>query len=151
MACLPVKSVMDININKYIDNYDNVRKRSPSPNSINSRSALVSSKASTISYYERIEIQNDFPDEEFREPIDNSQLSYYDKSQESRCVNMVTDPVFPQGPQHVSNKVPALNSSCPTCINNDDVINIQLPYDPNHSTEPELWDSNFHCYGTLEH
>jgi len=26
----------------------------------------------------------------------------------------------------------------------DNIINIQLPYDPNSPTEPELWSSNFH-------
>ena len=28
--------------------------------------------------------------------------------------------------------------------NDDNVINIQLPYNPNSPTEPELWSSNFH-------
>jgi len=72
MACLPVESVIDINVNKYVNNYDDVREKSPSPNSINSRSASVFSKAFTISYYKRIEIQNDFLNEEFRESINSS-------------------------------------------------------------------------------
>jgi len=36
---------------------------------------------------------------------------------------------------------------------NNDVINIQLPYDLNSPTEPDLWSSNFHpisLYGSIE-
>jgi len=36
------------------------------------------------------------------------------------------------------NHVTALND------NDDNVINIQLPYNPNAPTEPELWSGNFH-------
>jgi len=80
MAYLPVESVIDINFNKYVNNYDDVKGKSPSLNSINSRSASVLSKASTISYYKRMEIQNDFPDEEFRKSINSFQLLYDNKS-----------------------------------------------------------------------
>jgi len=44
---------------------------------------------------------------------------------------MVIDPVLPQGPQYVSNKTLVLNISSPSYVDDDDVINIQLPYDPN--------------------
>jgi len=36
----------------------------------------------------------------------------------------------------------------------DNDINIQLPYDPNASTEPDLWSGNFHpisLHGSIEH
>ena len=138
MACLLVESMIDINVNKYVNNYDDVRGRFLSPNSINSRSASVLSKASTISYYKRIKIQNDFPDEEFREHINSSQLLHDDKSQESHHINIAIDPVFPQGLQCISNKILALNFLCSTHIDNDGVINIQLPYDSNQPMEPEL-------------
>ena len=39
-------------------------------------------------------------------------------------------------------------------IHEDDVINIQLPYDPQAPTEPELWSGSFHpvsLHGSLEH
>ena len=101
-----------------------------------------------------MEIQNDFPDEEFREPINSSQLLYNNKSQESHCVNMAIDLVFPQVLQCISNEVPALNFLCPTHIDNDGVINIQLLYDSNQLMELELWDGNFHSvslYGLLEY
>ena len=37
--------------------------------------------------------------------------------------------------------------------NDDNIINIQLPYDPNSPTEPELWSGNFHLislHGSIE-
>ena len=39
-------------------------------------------------------------------------------------------------------------------IHEDDVINIQLPYDPQAPTEPELWSGSFHpisLHGSIEH
>ena len=39
-------------------------------------------------------------------------------------------------------------------IEDDTVINIQLPYDPNVPMEPELWDGNFHSislYRSIKH
>jgi len=40
------------------------------------------------------------------------------------------------------------------CVDDDNVINIQLPYDPNSSTEPDLWSGNFQSislYGLVKH
>ena len=46
--------------------------------------------------------------------------------------------------QYISNEVPALNTSnSPYVDNKDNVINIQLPYDSNWLTEPELRSSYF--------
>jgi len=137
-----------------IDNFDNVRERSPSSSRVTSRSNSVISKISSIPYHKRMEIQNDFSEEELREPINSSQLSYDDQCQESHCVSMVIDPVLPQGSQCVSNEAPALNTSSPPYVDDNDVINIQLLYDPNQPTEPELWDGNFHSislHRSLEH
>ena len=48
------------------------------------------------------------------------------------------DPIPLQEPQHVPNKVPVLNISNLPHIDDDDVINIQLPYDPDLHTELNL-------------
>ena len=98
MDCLPASSAMDIDFNKNVNNFDNVRGRSPSPSRVTSRSTSVISKTSSIPYHERMEIQNDFLEEEFREPIDSSQLSYDNQCQESYCVNIAIDLVLLQGP-----------------------------------------------------
>ena len=98
MDHLPAGSVIDINFNKNVDNFDNVRRRSPSPSRVTSRSTSIISKTSSIPYHKRMEIQNDFLEEELREPIDSSQLSYDDQHQESHRVNIVIDLALPQGP-----------------------------------------------------
>ena len=59
--------------------------------------------------------------------------------------------------QHISIKGLALNtssSSSSSCVDDDNVINIQLLYNFNRPIEPKLWDSNFHSvllYKSLEH
>jgi len=38
-------------------------------------------------------------------------------------------------------------------IDNNNIINIQLPYDPNTLTKPDFWSSNFHLislHGSIE-
>lgn len=91
MAPLPL--VVMMNINK-INNFDNVRGRSSSSSKVSSKSTFVSSHASSIPYYERMIINNNLSDEEFKEPIDSSQLSYKDDSQESYHISIATDLVL---------------------------------------------------------
>jgi len=47
------------------------------------------------------------------------------------------------------------NEATPSHVpHEDDVINIQLPYDPQASIEPELWSGSFHpisLHGFIEH
>ena len=76
MDHLPASLVIDIDFNKKVNNFDNVRKRSSSPSRVTSRSISVISKTSSIFYYKRIEIQNKFLKEELREPINSFQLLY---------------------------------------------------------------------------
>ena len=59
-------------------------------------------------------------------------------------------------PQHVLDEQPPFNLTCSQAmhIEDDMVINIQLPYDSNAPMEPELWDGNFHLislYRFIEH
>ena len=54
-------------------------------------------------------------------------------------------------------KSPALNNSSSSSfphVNEDNIINIQLLYNPNRPTESKLWDSNFYpmlLYRSLEY
>ena len=46
------------------------------------------------------------------------------------------------------------NNNTSLCFTQEDIINIQLPYDSNQPMNPNLWDSNFHLaslHGSLEH
>jgi len=58
--------------------------------------------------------------------------------------------------ERAGHAIPNEPKPCATAPSNDDdnVINIQLPYDPNAPTEPELWSGNFHpisLHGSIEH
>ena len=86
---------MDININKKVNNFDSVRERSPSSSNVSFINTLVKLKASSISYHERMVIQNNLPDEEFSELINCSQLLYNNNCQETSCVNMAANPITP--------------------------------------------------------
>ena len=76
--CLPAGLAMDIDFNKNVDNFDNIRERSPSPSRVTLRSTFIISKTSSIPYHKRMEIQNKFLEEEFKKLINSSQLSYDD-------------------------------------------------------------------------
>jgi len=57
--------------------------------------------------------------------------------------------------QDTSRPPDANNEAAPSHVpHEDDVINIQLPYDPQVPTEPELWSDSFHpisLHGSIEH
>ena len=76
--CLLAGSAMDIDFNKNVDNFDNIRERSLSPSRVTLRSTFIISKTSSIPYHKRMEIQNKFLEEEFKKLINSSQLSYDD-------------------------------------------------------------------------
>jgi len=68
MASLSPVVVMDVN---KVNNFNNIRERSPSSSKVSSRSISVFSSVSSIPYYERMVINNNFFDEEFKEPVDS--------------------------------------------------------------------------------
>jgi len=146
----PLPSALEMDIDS-VDNYDNIRKRTHSSSNTSTRSASVVLQASSLPYYERMVINNDFSDKEIMEPIDSSQLSYSGDGQGKNHDSIVTDPILPQC---ASNEALAHNTYNGQCVGNNDIINIQLPYNPNQPMEPELWDSNFgriFLHGSLEH
>jgi len=106
----------------------------------------------SVDYATRMERLNDISDEvETRDPIDSSQLSYAELKETQ--VNRATDHENRACSQWGIENTPALNST-PLQHVGDDVIHIQLLYDPNAPTEPELWDGSFHpisLHGSLEH
>ena len=62
---------MDMNINT-----NTIRGRSNSSNKVSSRELSTHSNASTTPYYEKIEIQNNFLDEDIQKQIKSPQLFY---------------------------------------------------------------------------
>jgi len=58
-----------------------------------------------------MEINNNLPDKEFRNPIDSSQLSYKGDNEEGNPVSEATDNSPMRNPQHVRNEAPALKNT----------------------------------------
>ena len=60
-----------------VNNYDDVRGRTMTSNKTSSRTVSMSSSEALVDYATKLEcLNNVLDDEETREPIDNSQLSY---------------------------------------------------------------------------
>ena len=87
-----------------------MRERSNLSNKASSRSSSVFSSTSFVLYYKHIEVDNNKPKEDIREPIDSSQLSYKDIANKGESISEVTDIFLADGKQHVSNKALALKN-----------------------------------------
>jgi len=132
-----------------IDNYDNIQGRPTFSNKSNSESSFMSSTVSLIPYHQKMEINNDLLDEDIVELVDSSQLLYDDNNGVSNPIGEVVDNRIGKNKQHVSNETLALknmsksgdkgtNSNVDNKDQTDNIINIQILYDPNKPIEPDL-------------
>ena len=139
------------------DNYDKMRGRMSTPSKQSSRVFSISSTISLVIYYKRMDINNNLENDINMEPIEMTQLLYAIPREQVNQVSTAVDSNNNMINQCVLIKGLALNSSSISStshIDNDNIINIQLPYDPNRPMEPKLWDSNFHpvlLYRLLKH
>ena len=160
---------MDIFSGTAPDNYDEVRGRPLSTNANISRDSSMSSARSSVAYHEKMEHNNDMViDDDFNDS--SPALSYEDEQERAIRVSKVADLQNNTRPQcdslNVANSTSqrVLNedhqsntgnkATQATTSHEDEVINIQLPYDPQAPTEPELWSSSFHpisLHGSIEH
>ena len=77
------------------------------------------------------------------------ELSYETEQEKVLWVGMAANHQETTRPPNVHNEAPPTHVS-----HEDDVINIQLPYDPQAPTEPELWSGSFHpisFHGSIKH
>ena len=171
LPTVPFKSITGMDIFSGItpDNYDEVRGRSLSTNINVSRDFSMSSTRSSVAYHEKMEQNNAMiidDDHNNSSPA----LSYKDEQERAIRVSKAADPQNNMRPQCDSLIVPNPNPQCvlnedpqsnsgnnATQVNTsheDEVINIQLPYDPQVPTEPELWSGSFYpisLHGSIEH
>jgi len=77
------------------------------------------------------------------------ELSYETNQENAIRVGMVANQQESMRPHDVNNEAP------PTHVpHKDNAINIQLPYNPQAPTEPELWSGSFHpisLHSSIEH
>jgi len=88
-------------------------------------------------------------------PVDNEsnnerlELSYETEQEKAIRVSMATNQQVPTRLHNVNNEATPTHAQ-----HKDDVINIQILYDPNAPTEPELWGGSFNpisLHGSMEH
>jgi len=123
------------------DNYDEVRSRTLTHDKLSSRETLMSSTVSLVVYHDRMMMNNENNSNIIMEPINMPQLLYVTPKGQNNQVSMSANPNNNMMNQYVLIKGPALNnsiSSSPSRVDIDNDINIQLLYDPNKLTEPEL-------------
>ena len=105
MTRILANKVMDIN------NCNDIRKRTTSSSKVSLRSASVTFNALSILYHERIEINNNFPNKEFRNSINSSQLLYKDNNKEGNSVSEATDNSSIRNLQCVQNEALVLKNT----------------------------------------
>jgi len=98
---------MDIDINSNTI----LRERSNLSSKAKLRSSLISSSTSSISYYEYMELENDKPEDNIREPIDSSQLSYKDNMDKGEFVSRIANTFPTNRKQYVLNMALALKTA----------------------------------------
>ena len=105
-----------------VNNYDDVRGRTMTSNKTSSRTVSMSSSEALVDYATKLEcLNNVLDDEETREPIDNSQLSYAEPKEIQ--VSGATDHENRVRMQWGVKNVPALMSTLVQHVD-DDIINI---------------------------
>ena len=89
-------------------------------------------------------------------PTESPVLSYEEEQEKELCLRKVAETTNNMRPQGGNNEAFPFqvnhSGHIPTdrtcglapCDDDDNVINIQLPYNPNVPMEPELWSGNFH-------
>ena len=140
---------MNIQIEQVPSNNFEIRGRNPiSSINISRKSSMVSSRRSTP-YHNRMDTNMD-GNLTIEEPsTEHLELSYETEQEKALRVGMAANQQETSRPTDFNNK------ATPSYVqHDDDVINIQLSYDPQTPTEPELWSGSFHLislYGSIEH
>ena len=140
---------MDILSGRVPTNYSEVRGRNPLSSANSSRDpSMVSSGLSTL-YHDRMDTDPDGEPTIGENNNERLELSY--ETEQEKAMRIGKAPI-----QQDNTRPPAINNEAtpPHTAHEDNVINIQLPYDPQAPTEPELWSGLFHpisLHGSIEH
>ena len=117
-------NINDFNVGS-IDNYEDVREYSISPNKATSRTVSMYLSKASEEYAIRVEwLNNILDDEEIRESINSSNLSYAKPSREKIQISRTTNHENRMRKQWGIEKAPTLKSTPEQCVNDNDVINI---------------------------
>jgi len=109
----------------------------------------MASSGRATPYHDRINTDMDYVPTVKETNSERLELSYETEHEKAIKVDMAANQQESTRPHDVNNE--ASPSQVP---HEDDVINIQLPYDPQALTGPELWSGSFHpisLHGSIEH
>ena len=139
---------MDIQSGRVPANNSEVQGRNPL-SSVNSfRDSSMASSGQATSYHDRMDTDMDYIPSVEETNNEHLDLSYETEQEKAIRVSMAANQQESMRPHDVNNE------ATPTHVSNeDDTINIQLPYDPQAPTEPELWSGSFYpilLHGSIE-
>ena len=109
---------------------------------------MVSSGRS-IPYHDRMDTNMDIVPASNESNNEQLELSYETEQENAIRVSMAANQQVPMRLHNVNNEATPTHAWY-----EDDIINIQLPYDPNAPTEPQLWSGSFHpisLHSSMEH
>jgi len=124
---------MDIQSGPVLTNNPEVRGRNPLSSNNSSRDPSIGTSGHTTPYCERMNIDSDVAPSIGEIANKHFELSYEMEQEKALRIGKATNQQDTSRPQAANNK--ATPSHVPHV---EDVINIQLPYDPQAPTEPNL-------------
>jgi len=152
-SLLPMSNNMDLGIDIQLGVSPNINSkeqgRNPLPSAKLSRESSLASSGCSTPYHERMDM-DEVPE---IEETGSRELSYETEQERNIRVSMAANQRTNQ--QASTRPLGGNNEVNPTHgQHEEDVINVQIPYDLNAPTEPELWSRSFYpisLHGYMEH
>ena len=140
---------MDNMTGRVLSNNNEVRGRNVASSNLSSREPSMAFSGRSTPYCDRMDMDLDETPTAGEASIESTELSYETEQEKALRLGKATDTETNMRPTGGNNEATPMNGT-----HEDDVINIQLPYDPQAPTEPELWSGSFHpvsLHGSIEH
>ena len=114
-------------------NNTEVRERNLSSSNISSREPSMVSSGRSTPYHDRMDIEEDNVPPTHHNANQSPELSYETTQERTLRLGKATNLLD-------NTRIPATNNEATPAhaVHEEDIINIQLPYDPNAPTDPEL-------------
>ena len=140
---------MDIQLGRALTNNSKVQGHNPLASIHSSREPSLASSGRSTPYHDWMDMDLDDANVADNKDNSNPELSYETEQEKALRVGKVAYPL-------TNTRVPGVNNEAnPACdLHENDIINVQLPYDPHAPTEPELWSGLFHpifLHGSIKH
>ena len=149
--------------NSVINN--DARGRSPQIHKNWSSDSFMSSTVSSTIYHEKMKLNNSI-NIDSDPPVESPALFYEDEREKEIHLRKVAETTNNMRLQGVNNEASSTQANHDnhvsmdnmhvqtSHVDDDNIINIQLPYDPNGPMEPDLWSGNFQSislHGSVKH